>query len=121
MAEQQGLRLLIEQTDQFIAENPSVIDVVRPTRTEDGAGGTIATPTALPAQTVRLVPLAPSTSVERRTVDGEVVTTVYSVVANPEVDLREGDYFPINGARHEVVLAIDIGGYELRAEVARRG
>lgn len=119
--ERQGQRLLIEQTKQFINESPSEITVTRLTKTADGAGGYTTAPALLAPQTVRLVPLAPSTSVERKTADGEVVTTVYSVVAAPDVDLKEGDAFPINDARHEVILCIIIGGYEVRAEVARRG
>lgn len=122
MAERQGNRLLVEQTEQFIAENPTVVSINRPVKEADGAGGKRRlAPAVLDPQTVRLVPMAPNVSVERRTSDGEVVTTVYSLVAMPDADIKEEDFFEINDARHEVVTVIGIGGYELRAEMARRG
>lgn len=121
MGERQGRRLLVEQTNQFVNENPSDIVVTRHTKVDDGAGGHTTTSALLEPQRARLVPTAPSAAVERRTADGEVLTTLYSVVADPSIDMREGDTFLINGIKHEVVIAVGIGGYEFRAEVVRRG
>lgn len=122
MAERQGQSFLVKQTRQFIGESPSVVAFLRSTRTDDGAGGTtVGAPTALGPQTVRLIPANPSTSAEVRTVSGETLKTQYSIVALPDADIREGDALLINGARHEVAIGINIGGYELRAEVVRRG
>lgn len=122
MAERQGGMYLVKQTRQFINEDPTDITLTRTTRNSDGAGGwTPGAPVNVVKQTVRLVPTNPNAGAESRTVDGEVLKTQYSIVAMPDADIEEGDSFKINGARHEVVIVLNIGGYELRAEVVRRG
>jgi hypothetical protein len=122
MAERQGQTYLVKQTRQFIAEDPTVINLTRTARNSDGAGGwTPGAPTPVAAQTVRLVPSNPSTGSEVRTVSGEVLKTTYSIVAMPDANIQEGDSFMVDGFRHEVVIVLGIGGYEVRAEVVRRG
>ena len=122
MAERQGQSFLVKQTRQFINESPTTIALSRVERNDDGAGGTIdGNPIPVEPQTVRIIPANPSSASEVRTVSGEVLKTQYSIVALPDADIREGDSLLINGARHEVAIGINIGGYELRAEVVRRG
>lgn len=122
MAERQGGTYLVKQTRQFIAEDPFALALTRITREDDGAGGYVdGPPTPVAAQTVRLVPANPNAASETRTVGGETLKTMYSIVAMPDADIQEGDSFQVNGARHEVVIVLNIGGYEVRAEVVRRG
>lgn len=122
MAERQGGTFLVKQTRQFIAEDPFALALTRVERNSDGAGGWVdGDPAPVAAQTVRLVPANPSANSETRTVGGETLKTMYSIVAMPDADIREGDSFDVNGARHEVVIVLNIGGHEVRAEVVRRG
>jgi hypothetical protein len=116
----QGMRVLREQTEQFIGENPTSLVLTRSTRTEDGAGGWVnGAPTPLPAQRVRLVPQSASPGVERRTVSGEVVRPDLRIVGMPEFNVAVGDTFTWNTIRMEVVWVSDLG-YEKIAEVAAR-
>lgn len=120
--ERQGLTYLIKQTRQYIHEDPTEVTLERTTRTADGAGGWVdGDPTPVDPQTVRLVPANPNAGNEVRTVGGEVLKTQYSIVAMPDADIVEGDALMIGTARHEVAVVLGIGGYELRAELVRRG
>lgn len=118
-----GKEVLRKQTSRFIAENPTEIIVMRQTMVDDGAGGMIAQgePTPLPAQTMRIVIKSLNQQIEFRTVSGEVTNPEYSVVAEYDADLLEGDYFTYDNSRIEVVFAYSVGGYERRAEAVRRG
>jgi hypothetical protein len=116
----QGVEVLREQTEAFISENPTSLVLTRATPQDDGAGGTLpAYPTPLPAQTVRVVPQAPTSAVERRTVSGEVVKPELRVVGPYNFNVQMGDYFTWNGMRVEVVWITDFG-YQKIAEVAVR-
>lgn len=116
----QGVATLRKQTKQFITENPTSMVLTRRTRTPDGAGGyTLTSPTALGAQVVRVVQQTAAATVERQTVEGEVVRPEYKIVAEWDADIAEGDITTINGRRVEVVFINDImeNAYEKVAEV----
>lgn len=118
-----GLGVLRKQTQQFIAENPSELTIMRQNMVDDGAGGEIADgePTPLDPQTMRVVIKSLNQQIEFRTVSGEVTNPEYSIVAEYDADLREGDWFTFDGNRIEVVFAYSVGDYERRAEAVRRG
>lgn len=122
MSQKQGLRVLIEQTQKFIEENPSDVVLTRTERADDEAGGyTDGDLVPVPAQRVRLVPANPSAAVEVRNTSGEVVKTAYSMVGLPNANVKENDSLMIDGLRYEVAQAVVIGGYVFRAELVRRG
>jgi hypothetical protein len=116
-----GLALLIEQTEGFIADNPSDIAFTHQVKVPDGAGGNTWSDVAGSILTVRLVPENPSTATEQRTVDGEVGKTEYTIVSVPGADIREGDWFLVNAVRYEVTTVLDITGRVQHAKAVRRG
>lgn len=115
----QGLGVLREQTEAFIAENPYIVALVRNTKVSDGAGGWTTTPLALSPQVVRLVPQSRLVSVERRTVGGEMTKPDMNMLATYDADVEVGDTFTWNGRTVEVVW-IHATGYEKTCEVAVR-
>jgi hypothetical protein len=119
-----GLGVLIRQTRRFINDNPVDVRIMRSPRTPDGAGGTLTdeeVEVSEDTDTIRIVPTGLMNQVEIRTVDGEVVKSGYSILAMPDIDLKDGDSFMFEGNRYEVASVVQIGGYEMRAEAVRRG
>jgi len=90
-------------TAEFIAANPRTIVLQRPSRVDDGAGGsTDGAPTTVKSQVMRLVALnreVPS----RTTVDGREVSPSYRLVAANDADLLPGDYWMDGPVKYEVV------------------
>lgn len=111
--------VLREQTEFFIDQNPIDLVLSRITKVDDGAGGTTEDSVPLDAQKMRLVKPAPSTSVERRTVGGEMVFPTLSVVAQFDADMQRGDTFKYQGLTMEIVWVNDMG-YEKIGEAAPR-
>lgn len=109
--------LLVEQTQQFINDNPTSLVFTRHTKTPDGAGGTTSTSAPLPAQVVRIVQASPTrTSVGVRNTEGEVTQPDANLICTLDVDVQIGDTFQWNGLSMKVVWVILLP-YEKIAEV----
>lgn len=110
-------------TRGFIAADSLEVTLERRTRSEDGAGGTISgSPTVLPVQTLRLIPLGDrGGATQRTTADGVAVTPGYALLGEHTADIARGDEFTVNGRRYEVVFIGENRQYEVKAEVAYRG
>lgn len=115
----EGTAVERKQTHEFILDNPTELIITRNVKVSDGAGGSTLSPTPLDPQTVRMVPQVRATSVERRTVGGEVVSPDVNMVAEWDADLQVGDTFKYQNLHMEVVWVYDLG-YEKMAEVASR-
>lgn len=117
------LRMQRKQTLAFIIANPTSIILSRVDVVRDPSGGYVRSPPfSLPAQQMRLDPVATSTSAVRRTVDGIEVEVEFQLIAHYTADIRRGDWFYREGIKYEVVF-VDItkADYETQAEVAVRG
>ena len=116
----QGLDVLRKQTREFIDENPTSIALTRSTRVSDNAGGFRTTTETLEPQAVRIIE-QPATSVESRTVSGEVLKPDFVVIGEHDLDIREGDSWSrtINGQKQtfEVMYVRYERSYETWAEV----
>lgn len=110
-------------TKEFIAADSLEVALERPVRTADGAGGTISgSPTVLPVQVLRLIPLGDrGGATQRTTADGVVVTPGYALLGQHTADIARGDEFTVNGRRYEVVFIGENRQYEVKAEVVYRG
>jgi hypothetical protein len=109
------------QTEQFIAVFPQEIVLTRSDMVSDGAGGVKATLVPLPAQTFRQITQPTNTTVFRRTIDGEEVQPDFVLLGEYDVDVKSGDWYMKDGAKHEVVYVRDDRRYETWAEVKYRG
>jgi hypothetical protein len=113
----EGVAVLTEQTERFIAENPSDIAFTRHTNVNDGAGGHTTTTNDLSAQTVRVVQASPTrTSPSIRNTEGEVTQPDANLICMPDTDVQIGDTFQWNGLSMKVVWIILLP-YEKVAEV----
>lgn len=117
------LEVLRKQTKAFIEEYPLDIILQRNVATPDGAGGTKLTPGPLPggSQTFRQITQGTSTGVFRRTLDGEEVAPDFVLLGEYDADVKSGDWYTKDGAKHEVVYVREDRRYESWAEVKYRG
>lgn len=115
----QGHGVLLQQTEQFINDNPTDVVFTRHTKVSDGAGGSTTTSTPLSAQTVRIVQAGPSGSVERQNQEGTVDRPDLTIVAMPDADLQRGDTFTWQSMNAQVTWVRTLD-YELLADVAVR-
>lgn len=116
------LKLLRSNTKAFIEADDRQVILRRPTRTSTGTGGSRPSTTPLPAQTLRLLPAAESTSTERRTADGSVVKPTWVLLGVHTADMKRGDVFDLpDGTVGEVVYVHEKRDYEVKGEVVARG
>lgn len=115
----EGVGVLREQTERFIAENPSDIIFTRNTKVEDGMGGHTLDPHPLDSQRVRIIQQVSAQATERRTVSGEMTTPDMKVLAAWDADLEMGDTFEWRDLPVEVIWIVELP-YEKTAEVAVR-
>jgi hypothetical protein len=115
--------VLRRQTKQFIEEYPMEILLQRSDMVPDGSGGFKATLGTVPAgaQTFRQVTQATNTGVFRRALDGEEVQPDFVLIGEHDADVRIGDWYMKDGAKHEVVYVRDDRRYETWVEVKYRG
>lgn len=117
------LRLLRKQTAQFIAANQSNITLKRPAYVDDNQGGEINDHDDLIAeQPLRLIAQASGRqSLESRTIDGQVITPNYVLLGKYTANMENGDWFTVDGIRHDVVFVRPDKRYEVVGEVMRNG
>lgn len=110
-------------TRRFIDADPIDVVLNRATRTANGAGGFVKTaPSSLAAQRVRLMPQATQGRLEEKMLlDGQMVEIEYHMVGDTTLDVERGDWFFIDGIKHEVVWVVNVGSYETKAGVTNRG
>lgn len=109
------------QTAEFIAVYPLEIVLTRSDMVSDGSGGVKATLVPLPAQTFRQITQGTNTGVFRRTIDGEEVQPDFVLLGYYDADVKSGDWYMKDGAKHEVVYVRDDRRYQTWAEVKYRG
>jgi hypothetical protein len=117
------LRANIKQTDAFIKSHPYKRNIVlsRQDKVDDGAGGWTSAPAVIGSPSeMALVPSATQLPV-RRTLDGQEVTPEYTLIARHTADIRNGDWFWVDGIKYEVVFVFPNKSYEIKAEVIYRG
>ena len=108
-------------TAAFIKADAISVVLNRPSWADDGAGGSVQGPPApLPAQEMRLIPLADGAQ-ERFMPSGEAVTPVYALLGHYTADISRWDQVTIQGRRYEVVFINENQQYEVKAEVVYRG
>lgn len=112
---------LRKQTKAFIDEEPRSIALQRKDITPDGEGGVQHTILSLPAQIFNLITQATSAQVARRTMDGEEVFPEFVLLGEYNADMKNGDWFLIDGIKYEVVYVRLERRYETWGEVAYRG
>ena len=110
-----------KQTASFIAIYPQAISLVRAVMVPDGSGGVKGTLSTLAAQTFRQITQATNTSVFRRTIDGEEVQPDFVLLGAWDADVKIGDWYMKEGAKHEIVYVREDRRYETWAEVKYRG
>jgi hypothetical protein len=104
----------------FIAADSVEVELTRPTRTPDGAGGFETGPdTLLGPQRFRLLPQEDGATA-RSTAEGETATPEYILMGDSDVDVARWDKFTLGGRRYQV-LYIDNRQYEIKAEVIYLG
>lgn len=105
---------------EFIRADGQMIDLLRPERTDDGAGGFITgEPIPVGAQLLRLLPQEDGATA-RTTAEGETATPQYILMGPWDADMKRFDEFQIGTTRYQVVY-IDDRKYELKGEVVRLG
>lgn len=107
-------------TAKFIELDSTPIAFVRTPKVSNGSGGYIkGAPTTLRAQQAK-VSWQQDTAVTRETEDGRDAAVAAVLVLPYDADVQRWDTFTMNGDRFEVVFVKDFG-YEIKAEVIRRG
>lgn len=116
------LKVLRYNTQEFIAADSREVVLLRSTRVSNGTGGTRPSPAVpQPAQTMRVLPQAASTAVERTAVDGQVVTPSWVLLGTFSADMKRGDRFALaDGSTGEVVYVHEKRQYQVKGEVAVR-
>lgn len=110
-------------TTAYIASDPTDVVFRSRARVSDGEGGfTMSDGDLLPAQRVRIVTPRTTTAVERRNIDGEVVTPEAMLVMEWDAAVEEGWTFTHDEREWEVVFVTDdfAGKYQKHAEVVSR-
>jgi hypothetical protein len=110
-------------TRRFIDADPYDVVLSRATMVPNGAGGLKKTaPSSLAAQRVRLMLQATQGRLEEAMLaDGQVVKVDYHMVGDIGLDVERGDWFFMDGVKHEVVWVATVGEYEVKAGVTNRG
>lgn len=113
------LRINRQQTKDFIEDDVDTITLRRKVKVPDGAGGSTTTEQDVGDIQGRMVLQRQGVGVERRNVNGEVVTVDMVLVCEHDVDVRLGDLFTWEGRKFEVVWVNNLE-YELSCEVASK-
>ena len=111
-------------TKEFIRADSMEIVLERAPLTADGEGGWVrGTPTPLPAQTMRLIPLQDGTpgGQNRFTADGEAVRPGYMLMGLHTADMQRHDRFTTAEGNYEIVFVNANRQYEVKGEVYRYG
>lgn len=104
----------------FIQADGRMVDLLRSSRTSDGAGGTVVgDPVSVGAQLLRLLPQEDGATA-RTTSEGETATPQFILMGPWDANMQRFDEFVLDGVRYQVVY-IDDRKYELKGEVIRLG
>jgi hypothetical protein len=115
------LELQRKLTLAFIAADPQTITILRPARTDDGAGGTVTgASTPLPPQTFRLLPQEDGATA-RTTAEGQTATPEYALLGRWDANLKRFDEFLIEGRRYQIVFITENRQYEVKGEATYLG
>jgi len=114
-------RLQEEITDAFVAADPVELQIYRPRRVSDGAGGRVDAGEELAADRVcRLIPQSRnSTDQLATTAAGTHETPRYVVMTNNDFAFLKGDHFAWRGYDYEVSSVHEFPAYESKADVVR--
>lgn len=109
-------------TTVFIEADPIEIQLLRPVRTSDGAGGYVDSSLAPVGglQRLRLIPLGDGAE-ERLTADGRQVAPSYMLLGTHLADMQRWDEFAVDGRRYQIVFINQNQQYEIKGEVAYLG
>jgi hypothetical protein len=108
-------------TKAFIDADSLEVVLYRAGKLSDGAGGVVeGSPSPLPPQVLRLIPLADGSD-ERFTADGKAVRPTYMLQGMFDADIERFDTFTHRGSRFEVVFVNENRQYQVKAEVVYRG
>lgn len=110
-------------TRRFIDADPMDVVLNRAERVDNGAGGFIKqAPSSLAPQRVRMMLQATQGRLEEKMLlDGQMVEVEYHLVGDIGLDIERGDWFFIDGIKHEVVWVATVGQYEVKAGITNRG
>lgn len=111
-------------TVAFINADPITVVLNRAELVSNGAGGfRRESPSPLPPQTARLVPVGAQYggAEEHEMLDGQTVQVDYHMVALFDADIERGDWFFLRDEKHEVVWVRSVGDYEMKAGITNRG
>lgn len=118
-----SLELSIQRqlSNAFIEADPLEIQLSRPTRTPDGAGGYVDSLVPIGGlQRLRLIPLGDGAD-ERTTADGVAVAPTYMLMGTYLANIQRWDEFSVDGRRYQVVFINQNRQYEVKGEVAYLG
>jgi hypothetical protein len=108
-------------TAAFLEADPLEIQLNRPTRTPDGAGGYVDALVPVGGlQRLRLIPLGDGAD-QRTTADGVAVTPTYMLMGTHLANMRRWDEFSVDGRRYQIVFINQNTQYEVKGEVAYLG
>lgn len=115
------LRLQEAITDAFIAADPVLLDIYRPQRVGDGAGGRVDGPAARVASgAFRIIPQSRnSTETVATTAAGSHETPRYVIMCNNDFAFERGDYFTWRGFEYTVSAVHEFPAYESKADIVR--
>jgi hypothetical protein len=109
-------------TIDFIEADPLELQLMRPVRTEDGAGG-YETGDPVPVgglQRLRLIPLGDGAQ-ERLMADGRQVSPSYMLMGPYNANMQRWDTFELRGDRYQIIFINQNTQYEVKGEVAYLG
>ena len=89
----------------------------------DGAGGVKGTLGSVPAgaQTFRQITQGTNTGVFQQGIGGEEIKPDFVLLGEHDADIKSGDWYMKDGAKHEVLYVREDRRYETWAEVKYRG
>jgi hypothetical protein len=113
------LSLQVAGTRAFILADPEDIQLLRPTRTEDGEGGWVNGDFApLATQTCRMIPQSDQVE-EISTPDGRMARPEYVILFEPGSDMKRYDEFIWRDTRWQIVQIHSKPDYEMKGDVIR--
>lgn len=115
------LTYLRTNTKAFIDADFKDITLERRTKTDNGSGGYEESYAPLMvAQRMRLIP-SNNKLPERQTLDGEVVSPEYVLLAEWDANMQRWDKFVDQGHRYQVLFVHEKSSYERKGEVKYLG
>lgn len=108
-------------TKMLIAADPIEVELLRRSRTADGAGGiAVGAPVAQPVQTFRLLPQEDGATA-RTTAEGETATPEFMLAGMPDCDMERFDEFTLADGRRFQIVYVDNRQYIVKGEAVFRG